>query len=110
MIYGGFSLLRRLQDVATLVYIETPVEVREDLCRTYLAKPLAVLWHGQYQPQNGETTNAALWRRYPRLIESRVAAYEALADVRLGYWECRDRHFTVQQLFERVEAARRLDS
>lgn len=103
VIYVEPSLLEGLAKVAKVVYIETPPDIREDLCRAYMAKPLAVVWHGQYQPTEGESTTAALLRCYPKLIESRVAAYEALADVRIGYWECRDRGFTVQRLLERID-------
>lgn len=103
VIYAGNELLGRLKAVAKVVYFETPEEVREEKCRAYIAKPLAVLWHGEFQQEQGESVNDALMRCYPRLIASRVTAYEAIADVRIGYWECRTSDFTAWRLLERVK-------
>lgn len=85
VIYTGTALLDRLRNETRVVYFDAPPEVREKMAELYLREPKPVLWQGGYQPQPGESQDAALARCYAALLEDRSEGYRAITDSTVAY-------------------------
>ena len=102
VIYTGSALLQRLSQLTTVVYLETPPMVQEQMCRAYVANPPPVLWRNHYQQLPGETPAHALGRCYSTLLAARTTTYKELAQVTLDYFTLRQEGFTVDNFLEEI--------
>lgn len=102
VIYTGPSLLARLKELATIVYLDLPADIQAEKSRAYLSRPVAVLWQGHFLPHESERTEDAILRCYPHLIASRLAAYESLADVVIPHRRRSSDSFTVEDFLRSV--------
>ena len=85
VIYTGDALVKRLQNITTVIYLETPAEVREMMLQKYLKNKRPVLWRNLFDQKKGETQEAALARCYPKLLASREKLYASYAHVTIDY-------------------------
>lgn len=88
VIYTGQAIIDALKSLTQVIYLEASPQHIELLFQKYIAEPKPVIWADNYQPQSGETTEAALKRCYPALLQSRARLYGKMAHVKIPY----DRH------------------
>ena len=102
VIYVGEALLTRLQQLTTIVYLDTPPEVQEKMCTAYVANPPPVLWRDRFSRASGETNQQALARSYPGLLAARTQEYKKLAEVTLDYYRLRQAGFSEEDFLSEV--------
>ena len=89
------NLIRRLSKYTTIVYLDTPLSVREELYKSYLKHPKPVIWGNHFHFMNGESKHDALARCYHRLLDYRIREYKKHAHVSLNYFLLRQKDFSV---------------
>lgn len=85
VVYLPETLVGRLGELGTVVYIEPSPADLETMFRVYLDDPKPVIWGDVYRRRPGQDEREALRERYPELVRWRHARYEKLAEARLGY-------------------------
>jgi len=85
VVHTSADLLKRLRRSTTVAYLSVPSKQRQALLRAYMAQPRPILWNGIYQPQPGESHEAALDRCYARLLAKRERLYRRYANVEIDY-------------------------
>jgi hypothetical protein len=101
VIYTGENILSQLRGLSTVVMIETPESLREELYRKYLAERKPVIWAEAYAPLGGESPEETLTRCYPVLLRSRDKMYRREARVILDYCELRAPGFTFDDFLKK---------
>ena len=81
VIYLPPELLRKLKQIARIIYLEVPESAIEKMSRLYLTDPKPVIWGNLYKPFPGEDKTEALKRCYPALLKYRIGLYQKLADI-----------------------------
>jgi len=79
VVYTGEKICRRLQNLTTVVYLETSRDEEELLIARYLSDPKPVLWGDLFVQRPGESAQDAIARSYPDLIAHRRELYERYA-------------------------------
>jgi len=79
VVYTGDEICRRMQSLATVVYLAATLEEEKILIARYLTDPKPVLWADQFVPRAGEPASDTVARCYPQLIEHRKKLYEKYA-------------------------------
>jgi shikimate kinase len=79
VVYTGEEICRRMQSLATVVYLEASLAEEELLIARYLSDPKPVLWGDHFVRRPGESTKDAIARCYPQLIAHRKKLYERYA-------------------------------
>lgn len=79
------DVLKKLQILTDVVYLEAPLEHHAVLFAQYMANPKPVVWGDSYAPQAGEKPEDALARCYPILLTARAARYAAMAHKTIPY-------------------------
>lgn len=90
VIYTGDAILDRLRSETRVVYFDAPPEVRERMVELYLREPKPVLWQGGYQPEPGESQDAALARCYAGLLADRHDRYKTVMERTVRYQTLRN--------------------
>lgn len=72
-----------LHDLTTVVHLETPPELQEEMFQRFLAEPKPIIWGRHYAPLEGEEPAQTLRRCYPQLLAWRSEQYAKYADVTL---------------------------
>ena len=109
VIYTGHRILIELQRLTTVVHLETPPEVQDQLLKAYISEPHPMLWHGTFTKKPHESRRQALVRCYTTLFSSRQRLYERYADVTLDYFALRKKGFGVSNFLRDVEVMRQED-
>ena len=85
VVYVEEETLKDLQRHTTVVHLETPSNVREQMLAAYLVNRRPVLWRGFFSKAPDETNDDALARCYTELLSSREHLYRNLADITIDY-------------------------
>ena len=85
VIYTGADILNKLRKYTTVVHMETPPQIQNQMYRTYLARPRPVLWQGKFSKKPHETNKEALARCYPELLAYREQLYKRHAHITIDY-------------------------
>ncbi|MFY9457840.1 MAG: hypothetical protein WAP23_02840 [Candidatus Spechtbacterales bacterium] len=104
VIYTGDALMEELRKLSTIVLLDAPESLQDELYRAYIAEPKPVVWGEVYSPLPGETAEAALARCYPLLLQSRNWMYKRYADIILDYHELRSQDFTTEDFLRKIGA------
>ncbi|HSZ18251.1 MAG TPA: hypothetical protein VK770_00570 [Candidatus Acidoferrum sp.] len=107
VVYTGENICRRMQGLATVIYLEASAAEEETLVARYLSDPKPVLWGDQFEQRQGESTQAAIARCYPRLIAHRKKLYEHYAHRILSMDLLRDVNLGARGFLELLEAQAR---
>lgn len=83
VIYTDDDVLEALRQDWFTVYIEAAPEHLDRLKSQYFAQPKPLAWRGHYRRHDGMSDTESLLASYPELLESRHAAYAAMADHRV---------------------------
>lgn len=102
VIYTGEDLLMQLQKLTTIVYLETPSQVQQQMMRSFFRNPKPLIWGDSFSTEDGENSDAALRRCYPLLLEKRSAMYQKYAHITLNYHTIRHATYTVQHFLDSV--------
>lgn len=79
VVYTGEAILRRMQNLTTVLYLEASPAEEKLLIARYLSDPKPVLWGDQFVQESGESAQDTFKRCYPRLIEQRKKLYQRYA-------------------------------
>jgi shikimate kinase len=79
VVYTGDETCRRLQQLATVIYLEASPTEQATLIERYLRDPKPVLWGEHFAAGASETPRETAARCYPQLIEHRRKFYEQYA-------------------------------
>ncbi|MCX6702184.1 MAG: hypothetical protein NTX96_03265 [Candidatus Zambryskibacteria bacterium] len=105
VIYIGADILSTLKELATIVLLDAPQSLQDELYQKYLTKPKPVLWgDGTYAPIEGEEPLITLKRCYPELLRTRNIKYHNLSHIILDYQEIRAPGFTAENLLQKIES------
>ena len=104
VVYIGETLLQRLAQCTTIVYLSMPYAFHQDLCKRYIANPRPVLWRGLFNKQPGESDQQALERCYSILLASRQRLYEQCANLTINYDQRSRDGFDAEDLLEAITA------
>lgn len=85
VIYTGKKCLDQLRRLTTVVYLEIPFDIKEQMLQAYQIAPRPVLWQGQFNRQSHEKNMEALSRCYPDLLAERELLYKRYAHVTIPY-------------------------
>ena len=107
VVYTGENICRRMQGLATVIYLEASAAEEETLVARYLSDPKPVLWGDQFEQRQGESTQAAIARCYPRLIAHRKKLYEHYAHRILSMDLLRDVNLGARGFLELLEGQAR---
>lgn len=102
VIYTGEDMLNQLQRLSTVVYLETPEEVPQEMMQGFFKNPKPLIWGDSFGMDEGETPEAALKRCYPLLLKQRTRKYKEYADVVMEYRKLRQPSFTIQHFLDIV--------
>ncbi len=102
VIYTGEDMLTQLQNLTTVVYLETPEEVQQEMMQSFFQNPKPLIWGDSFAIEQGESPDAALKRCYPLLLHQRTRSYQEYADVVLEYRTIRHPEFTIQHFLDVV--------
>jgi shikimate kinase len=102
VIYTGEKILSDLRRLTTVIHLETPLKVQEQMLTAYLANRRPVLWRGYFSKKLAETNDAALARCYPKLISDREQLYQQYSDVTLDYASHSDQRWRVDDFLTMV--------
>ncbi|HSM23858.1 MAG TPA: hypothetical protein VK856_03255 [Anaerolineaceae bacterium] len=79
VIYMKDSILKKLNQLTKIIYLDITPQDYEKMLRYYLNNPVAIIWNGFFQPVSSETRQQTFARCYPQLVKSREAGYRKLA-------------------------------
>lgn len=102
VIYTGEKLLRKLRQNTTVVHLETPPEILEQMLTAYLSNRRPVLWRHLFSKAKNESNAGALARCYPKLLSEREHIYEQYADVSIDYYQHSKSGFGVREFLKIV--------
>lgn len=103
IIYLGQDLLDQLAKVSTIVYLDAPQSVQDQMYDMFCAEPKPLIWADQFRKKQDQSHNKALAECYPRLLQSRSKEYAKYAHVTLDYFELRKDTFTVEDFLKLVD-------
>lgn len=83
VIYVDADVTAQLKRDFLIVHISAGIEDLKRLKEDYFALPKPLVWRGHYQQLEGMTQEESILECYPKLLNSRKAAYENLADTEL---------------------------
>lgn len=100
VIYTGDKIMKDLARLSTIIYLDTPPEVRQKMCQLYFQNPKPVIWGDSFKKVNGERDVETLKICYPNLLEYRSKKYKKYARATLDYFLLRKQDITVNDFFE----------
>ena len=107
VIYTGEEFLYKLRRYTTVVYLETPPQVQDQMYRAYLARPRPVLWQGKFSKRTHETNKEALARCYPELLAYREQLYKRHAHITIDYDRYRQKGLKAADFLKEVSPKKR---
>ena len=106
VIYTGNELLDKLRRFTTVVYLEIPFELKDQMLRAYRADPRPVLWQGKFDRKPQEKIADTLARCYPELLAERERLYKRCAHVTIPHSQYRQRGWEVADFLDAIEMRR----
>jgi shikimate kinase len=103
VIYTGEEILDKLRKYTTVVYLETPLQIQDQRCRAYLARPRPVLWQGKFSKKSHEKNKDALARCYQELLAYRERLYKRYAHITIDYDGYRKEGLNVADFLREVD-------
>ncbi len=102
VIYTGDEVMIQLREFSTIVLLDAPDSLQNELYRAYIAEPKPVIWGNVFKPLPAESSNEALARCYPLLLKRRSEIYKRYADIILDYHELRSPTFTTDDFLRKI--------
>lgn len=102
IIYTGDEIMMKLAKLTTVVYLDTPESVRQEMYESYLWNPKPVIWGSSFQKLDGESCQEALRQCYPQLLNYRAKQYKKYAHITLDYFLLRQPNFNTEDFINLV--------
>jgi shikimate kinase len=102
-IYVDRTVLNRVRQLATIVYLAVSPRLHDQMVRDYIANPRPLIWHGLYRPLPDEAPAAALARCYQDLLADRERLYAKLSHITIADTLHRSPEFDVGAFLRYVE-------
>jgi shikimate kinase len=102
VIYTGEEFLYKLRKYTTVVYLETPPQLQDQMYRAYLARPRPVLWQGKFNKRSHEKNKEALARCYSELVTYRERLYKHYAHITIAYDRYRKKGLKVSDFLSEI--------
>jgi len=106
IVHIGGKIVDELAKLTTIIYLDTPAEIRHWMCELYFKNPKPVIWGDHYKIAYGESQLDALKRCYPNLLEYRCRKYREYAHMTLDYFLLRKAGFTTKNFLELLQQNR----
>ncbi len=103
VIYLAEDILRELSSIATIIHLETPHDVLEDMYNRFLLNPKPVIWGDHFIKFRGETNEEAIARQYADLLEFRSKEYKKHAHKTFDYYMLQDENFSEKHFIEHLQ-------
>ncbi|QQS43596.1 hypothetical protein IPM65_05600 [Candidatus Roizmanbacteria bacterium] len=104
VIYTTGSVLKRLKEISSVIYLDIPEEKKQEIYQEFLRNPKPIIWGESYKPKEGETNEEALARCYQNLLSFRAKKYGNIADITIPFDIHRQEDFTASDFIEHIEA------
>lgn len=104
VIYTGREILYTLSSLAKIVYLDTPVSVKQEMYTLYMQDPKPVIWGNIFVKSPEETNSQALAACYPKLLEYRTKEYEKIADITFNYQRLHEEKYTINSFIEAIQS------
>ncbi len=106
VIYAGQEVMRRLQMVSTVVYLETGESFWSDNYQQFLnsQSEVAIIWGDSFNKLPQEADMEAMERCYPKLCSWREERYRKYADITIPHEVIRSNGFSTKDLLQIVGA------
>lgn len=85
VIYIGNEICEKLAALTTIIYLETPQHVQDQMFQSYIVDPKPVIWGDLFNQKPDETPHEALARCYHQLLEYRSTLYQKYAHCSIPY-------------------------
>lgn len=105
VIYTGDEIMMELREFSTIVLLDAPESLQNELYKKYIAEPKPVIWGNVFKQLPGESSKDALARCYPLLLKRRNEIYKRHADIILDYDKLRSPDFTTEDFLKKIKAA-----
>lgn len=105
VIYTGKETIETLKRTHFIVYIEAADDIVESLKLNYFKNPKPLIWKGIFESKAGQSNEEAILESYPKLLKTRSAAYEKLADHTLSSDFILDLNVKTNAIFEALKPA-----
>ena len=106
VIYTGKQFLDQLRRRTTVVHLESPLAIHNQMLQAYRANPRPVLWQGKFVAKPDEDPNDTLARCYPELLAERERLYKRLAHVTIAYHHHRKKDWEVGDFLAAIKTGR----
>lgn len=103
IIHCGRDILDDLSRTSSIVHLETPSFLRDQMLTQYIQEPKPVVWGHIFEMREGESHESSLRRSYPRLLSLREDLYRSLAKTTVPYSAFRSSITTAQQFLDLLE-------
>lgn len=103
VIYTESEILKPLEKLTKVIYLETPQSVQDEMFRLYIKDPKPVIWGDVFNKKRGESDIDALARCYPKLLQTRSNKYKKLAHKKLDYHTLRAPLYSVADFLAAVK-------
>ncbi len=87
VIYLSKNAHNFLKENFLIVHLETPDNSKKEMLKNFFKKPKPLVWGDSFNQKKNESTDEALRRCYPELLEYRTKKYYDLADISVSIFE-----------------------
>jgi len=106
LVYLGSELLGRMRDLFTVLHLETPLELQEEMAEAFISRPTPLIWPEEYGPDLFADELDSLRSLFPRLLQERERLYSGLSHVRVPLATRRSPEFGPVEILEMAGAMR----
>jgi shikimate kinase len=107
VIYTGEEILNKLRNYTTVVHMETPPRIQDQMYQAYLTRPRPVLWQGKFCKKPYEKNKEALTRCYAELLAYRERLYKQYAHLTIDYDRYRKKGLNVIDFLKEINSKKR---
>ena len=109
VVYTGEGILNKLRKYTTVVHMETPPRIQNQMYRAYLTRPRPVLWQGKFSKKPYEKNKEALVRCYAELLAYRERFYKHYAHITIDYDRYRKKEVNVIDFLKEINSKKILN-
>lgn len=96
VIYQKIHIIEELQKISTVLLIDTPDNVIDDMLKVFLKSPKPIYWGNNFEKKAGESFQETISRCYPELLRYRRSLYRKHAHKILPYKDAWKKGFTIE--------------
>lgn len=101
--HTGGEILKKLRENTFVIYIESPLEMEDELFRNFIQHPKPIVWEDIYQQAPRESNSEALKKSYKNLLSYRTKSYKEQAAITIPYFKLATENADEQQFLELIK-------